>query len=72
MITKRRIYVVGGKRLVRSYGPTSARNHVAKDTIKVELASQDTLIELIAKGVEVESTDAPWQADIEDPKNTQE
>jgi hypothetical protein len=51
----KRIYVVGGKRLVRAVTNVSARNHVAKDTITSELASQDTLVELTASGVKVET-----------------
>jgi hypothetical protein len=64
MKAKRRIYVVNGSRLVKAYGQQAARNLVARDTINVELASQETLIELIGRGVKVETTDAPEQTEI--------
>lgn len=46
---KQRIYVVGTEeRLVRAQSGIQARNHVAKRTIDVRLASQDDLIKLAA------------------------
>jgi hypothetical protein len=51
---KKRIYVVGGKRLVRASTSISARNHVAKDTITSEVAGQDVLLTLVQQGVKVE------------------
>lgn len=47
--TKQRIYVVGAsERLIRAQTIVQARNHVAKQTIDVRLASQDDLIALAA------------------------
>jgi hypothetical protein len=54
---KKRIYVVGGKRLVRATTSISARNHVAKATITTEVASQDVLLTLVKQGVAVEETE---------------
>lgn len=46
---KQRIYVVGTEeRLVRAQTGVQARNHVAKATIDVRLASQEDLIKLAA------------------------
>lgn len=46
---KQRIYVVGTEeRLVRAQTSIQARNHVAKQTIDVRLATQDDLIKLAA------------------------
>jgi hypothetical protein len=52
-----RIYAgtIGDKtRLVRASHPSQVISHIAKDTIKVEVASQEQLVALVASGVQVE------------------
>lgn len=43
-------------RLVRAPNAAQALRYVAADTLAVEVASQDTLIELVAAGVTVEQS----------------
>jgi hypothetical protein len=62
---KKRIYLVDGKRLIKAYGPQGARNFAAQE-LKVELASQETLVQLIGQGVKVEATDQPEQQSFPD------
>lgn len=53
-----RIYAVtlnGNIRLVRAPNVSQAINHVARDTIKAEVASQQMLIDNVMIGVEVET-----------------
>ena len=58
-----RIYAVTPKnatesalpRLVRATAQTTARSHVAKDTLTVSVASQDQLVAAVAAGVKVEN-----------------
>lgn len=57
MAGESRIYKVetpNGARLVRAQNRVQAVNHVARATIKGEVASQDDLIELVGAGVKVE------------------
>ena len=55
-----RIYAVtpkngnGTTRLVKATTQATARSHVAKDTLSVQVASQDQLVESVAAGVKVE------------------
>lgn len=58
-----RIYLVTDRnsdrqRLVRATSQAAARNHVARDSLGVALASQDTLVALVSKGTEVEDAGA--------------
>ena len=57
MKTKRRIYLVmicGEPRLIDAVNQATARGHVNKDSVTVEVASQGDLVDLIGKGVKVE------------------
>jgi len=57
MSTQTRIYVVStenGSRLVSAPNKSQAVNHVARDTIKAEVAPQATLVKLVSDGVKVE------------------
>ena len=71
MATPQRIYVVRNvaaevdaeqipprplARLVRAPNAAQATRHVAADTLVVEVASQDDLVELVAAGVAVEQS----------------
>lgn len=52
-----RIYAVttnGTTRLVRAGSSAAARNHVARDTIDAVVASQDTLVDALARSTVVE------------------
>lgn len=57
--TKTRVYVVEvsgqAPRLVRASHPLHAQRHVMEQIVQVRLASQDDLIELMAKGVRCEN-----------------
>jgi hypothetical protein len=62
-----RIYVVGGPtgiRLVNANTKTQAIAHVAQTTFNAHVASQMDLVELLAKGVQVESLDQPEQNNL--------
>jgi hypothetical protein len=62
-----RIYVVGGPtgiRLVDATTKQQAIAHVANSTINAHVASQKDLVELLARGVTVESVKAPEQGDL--------
>lgn len=71
MAASTRIYVVGPKvteagkpderRLVRATHPANALRHVAADQLQVCVASQDDLVQLLAKGTEIESIAAEQQ-----------
>jgi hypothetical protein len=56
---KTRIYIVDSKdsaaRLIRAANKVQARNHAARDTFTVGLASQDDLIMALGAGVKVEN-----------------
>jgi hypothetical protein len=61
--TPRRIYLVrhadtGAERLVRALTPAQARNHAARDTITVAVATQDQLVTLLTSG--------DWHGEVED------
>ncbi|MFB3910468.1 MAG: hypothetical protein ACE15D_18920 [Candidatus Eisenbacteria bacterium] len=64
MTTNTRIYVVTNKatgqhRLVRAANSIQARNHVARESFGVLLASQDDLVRLVGSGQTVEAAGAP-------------
>jgi hypothetical protein len=62
MATAARIYTVadkqGRKRLVEATHPSHVMRHVAADTFTVNVASQRELVDLLGKGVPVESIKA--------------
>ena len=63
MATAKRVYIIrnsetGDKRLVRAVNASRARNHVARDTLTVKVASQDQLIALLAGEERVTVEDA--------------
>lgn len=54
-----RIYVAThgeSKRLIRASTPAAARNFIARDSIKVEVAGQDDLVQMVSAGRVVEET----------------
>lgn len=58
-MTTKRIYVVQKagteqRRLIRASNVAQARNHVARDTLQVAVASQDELVSLVSGGARVE------------------
>lgn len=58
MTAATRIYAVStdkGTRLVEAPNRSQAINHVARDTIKAEVAAQTTLVQLVGEGVTVET-----------------
>ena len=58
MATQTRIYVVSdheSKRLIRAAHPSHALMHAARSTFDVHVASQDELVALLSRGVEVEA-----------------
>ena len=63
MSANTRIYVVGGTaietpRLVKASTQAQALNHVVSSLFKVEVASQDQLVDLAGRGVKVEAAGA--------------
>lgn len=67
MADKSRLYRTTGDRLVRAKNGAQARHFVSRSTIKVAVATQDDLVELIGKGVKVEeagAADAEEQLDL--------
>lgn len=57
MSTPKRIYIVkdnDARRLIRAANVAQARNHVARDTLQVAVASQDELVSLVSGGARVE------------------
>lgn len=55
----------GTQRLVRANTAAAVRNHIAKDTIAVEVASPDDTYKLAQAGIKVEETTAgPVQVEI--------
>lgn len=57
MSTPKRIYIVkdnDARRLIRAANVAQARNHVARDTLQVAVASQDDLVSLVLGGARVE------------------
>lgn len=70
-----RIYVVGGPagiRLVNANTKSQAIAHVAHSTINAHVASQKDLVELLARGVEVENFKHPEQQDLQIDPQVQE
>ena len=64
MATATRIYVAevaGKQRLVRATHPSHVSQHVARDLIKVRVASHDDLEALLPKGTPVETIKAEQQ-----------
>ena len=61
MAVQTRIYKVSheaggeGARLVRATHPSHALRHIAADVFTVAVASQDDLVDMLAKGVAVET-----------------
>lgn len=73
--TPRRIYLVrhadsGNERLIRATNAAQARNHAARDSIAVEVASQEQLVAMLtsAEPARIEDAsrrdDEPEQAEI--------
>jgi hypothetical protein len=63
--TNKRIYVVGtDERLVRAANAVQARNHVAKATIGVRVASQEDLVKLAGSRKVEEAVDDPHTAPL--------
>ena len=53
------------KHLVRAATPASVRNHIAKEIIRVEVASPDDIYSLAKAGVPVQDTrQAPVQLEV--------
>ena len=72
--TPTRIYVVAQKgddkaprRLVRAPNVAQARNHVARETLTTEVATQDDLEQLLPAGVKVEKAGAEPAGDDNEP-----
>ena len=69
-MTKGRIYRVAGlpgaaARLVRAPNVSQAIRHVAAQTIKAEVASQDDLVRLVAVGIMVEQAGDPQNLELD-------
>lgn len=67
-MTARRTYLIrntetGVERLVRAANAASARNHVARDTLDVRVATQDQLIALLTAEAPITVEDAGREAD---------
>lgn len=63
-----RIYIVGygqETRLIRANNRAQALNHVAQGVIKVQVPTQDQLIDLISKGGSVETALRQEQENLE-------
>lgn len=62
---KKRIYIVNSDApfLVRAANRHQALSHVARATMKVEVATQDDLVELLSAGVKVQEA-SPEQSDM--------
>lgn len=59
MTANQRIYVAThgeAKRLIRAHSPAAARNHIARHSIAVEVASQNDIVALVSVGRLVEET----------------
>ncbi len=66
--TPRRIYLVrhtdtGAERLIRASTAAQARNHAARDTIAVDVASQDQLVALLTAAEPARIEDASQRDD---------
>lgn len=53
-----KVTIAGKERLVEGHNKASAVNHVARDTITAEVASQADLVRLVASGIKVETVGA--------------
>jgi len=63
-----RIYIVGygqETRLIRANNRAQALNHVAQGIIKVQIPTQDQLVDLISKGGSVETALRQEQENLE-------
>lgn len=67
-MAQQRIYLVthgDDKRLIRAISQANARNHIARNSIAVAVASQDDIVALISTGQKVEETSSePLQLEI--------
>lgn len=67
-MAQQRIYLVthgDDKRLIRAISQANARNHIARNSIAVAVASQDDIVALISTGQKVEETsNEPVQLEI--------
>lgn len=67
-MAQQRIYLVthgDNKRLIRAISQANARNHIARNSIAVAVASQDDIVALISTGQKVEETsNEPVQLEI--------
>lgn len=71
MPAPKRIYLVrnvdtGDERLIRAANAAQARNHAARDTLSVEVASQDQLVALLTEAdVPVRIEDAGRESELQ-------
>lgn len=67
-MAQQRIYLVthgDDKRLIRAISQANARNHIARNSITVQVASQDDIVALVSTGQKVEETSSePVQLEI--------
>jgi hypothetical protein len=58
-MAQQRIYLTthgNDKRLIRATSQANARNHIARNSITVQVASQDDIVALVSTGQKVEET----------------
>jgi hypothetical protein len=58
-VSQQRIYLAvhgESKRLIRAATPAAARNHIARDSIQVSVATQDDIVDMVSAGRAVEET----------------
>lgn len=65
-----RLTIAGKVRLIRAAHPAQAIAHVAKDSIIVNVASQDDLVRDLSAGVKVENPGEPAQAALPEVERT--
>lgn len=67
-MAQQRIYLAAhgnDKRLIRATSQANARNHIARNSITVQVASQDDIVALVSTGQKVEETsNEPVQLEI--------
>lgn len=67
-MAQQRIYLAAhgdAKRLIRATSQANARNHIARNSITVAVASQDDIVALVSGGHKVEETSAePVQTEL--------
>lgn len=67
-MAQQRIYLTAhgdDKRLIRATSQAIARNHIARNSIAVTVASQDDIVALVSAGRKVEETSAePVQTEL--------